>query len=57
MKKGDLVQIYQDPKTQQKPEGEAKLVKRVPCYDEGLERWEVRFPGDGGAVTRVIKVS
>lgn len=57
MKKGDLVQIYQDPKTQQKPEGEAKLVKRVPCYDEGMERWEVRFPGDGGAVTRVIKVS
>jgi hypothetical protein len=47
MKRGDVVTIYQDPITKQKPEGKAKLVKQISTAEGGLERWTVQFVSDG----------
>lgn len=53
-KVGDRVTIYEDPFTQKKPEGEAKLLKHLPDVSYGmLEIWEVEFP-DGSVVIRSI---
>jgi len=50
MRKGDIVQIYGDPITKQKPEGQAKLIKHI-YYGENnlakIERWKVKFLHDG----------
>ena len=57
MKKGDVVQIYEDPITKQKPEGQAELIKRL-AYGENklpkIERWEVKFLHDGYETERNI---
>jgi hypothetical protein len=45
MQKGDVVMIYEDPITEQKPEGKAELLKKV-GGDEEVEQWIVRFLDD-----------
>lgn len=54
MKKGDKVMIYEDPVTQLKPEGEAKLIKKIEEH-HGMEYWVVNFLSDGYDVQRSIK--
>lgn len=61
MKKGDIVKIFEDPVTEQKFEGNAKLVSKTNTpdvqLDDGshLEFWLVVFP-DSFEVYRKIKV-
>lgn len=62
MKAGDLVTIYEDPLTEKKPEGEAKLIRRTAvsplqkCKDGmGLEQWLVEFLSDKAKCYRWIK--
>lgn len=55
-KVGQIVMIYEDPLTEKKPEGEARLLEHIKTDHYGLEAfqatedWEVRFlvDGDGG---------
>jgi len=47
MVKGDIVMIYQDPVTRQKPEGEAVLFELI-SQDEDFERWGVVFVPTSG---------
>lgn len=54
-KAGDIVTIYEDPLTEQKPEGKAKLVQKVNEDELGLERWLVEFVEDGSQLYRWIK--
>jgi len=61
MKKGDIVMVYQDSVTEQKPEGKAELLKLLSLdgqLDENsiLETWKVKFIDDGMVTTRSIKV-
>lgn len=47
LSKGNVVMIYQDPLTERKPEGTAKLVNRLNdvgvWQGRNLVRWEVKF--------------
>jgi hypothetical protein len=44
MKTGDVVMIYEDPITKQKPEGAATLAEQVREDDgDGLSMWAVKF--------------
>lgn len=44
MKKGDIVKIYQDPMTQNIPEGKARLIKKLDeDHDKVMEWWKVEF--------------
>lgn len=54
---GDIVEIYEDPITQKKPEGQAILVRMKRYMPDHLEYWQVRFPSDDPGVTvcRIIK--
>ena len=53
-----MVMIYQDPITEQKPEGKACLLHKIEDLPDGLERWKVCFEGDNGEVyERTIKVN
>lgn len=55
LKQGDKVMVYQDPITQQNPEGEAVLLqKEIDDLADGLEYWQVSFEGDEGVYARVI---
>ena len=59
MKQGDRVTIYQDPLTQESPEGEATLVyiedANAGIYDGYLvQRWAVQFKGERDWVSRQI---
>lgn len=45
MKRGDIVPIYEDPYTKQKPEGKARLIS-LAHKDPEFERWYVRFLED-----------
>jgi hypothetical protein len=56
MKKGDIIEIYQDPWTKKKIEGKAKLVKRFieARQKNELEYWEVEFLSDGAIVNRWV---
>ena len=58
MIKGDIVMIYQDPITQLKPEGKARLVCKIMDWEDGIERWRVHFLEDGPDETfeRNIKI-
>ena len=53
-----MVDIYQDPLAQTRHEGRAKLVKfqgDAGVYDGRIiERWQVRFDGEGGTFYRTI---
>lgn len=59
MKIGDTVTIFQDPYTELKPEGKAKLVKclddRYWVDDTKYEIWTVKFNSDGYVTERTIK--
>ena len=58
MKVHDIVMVYEDPITQQKPEGKACLLHKIDDMGDGLERWKVCFEGEDGAVyERTIKAS
>lgn len=55
-KPGDRVMIYEDPLTEQKPEGIAVLVKHI-HESNGIETWKVRFVQDGsGAPTLARRI-
>ena len=56
MKKGDIVEIYEWPLTEAKPEGKAKLISLIREANVGLELWQVKFLSDGDVVSRAIKV-
>jgi hypothetical protein len=43
---GNIVTIYEDPITETKPEGEARLVEFVRDDGDMLEFWFVHFSGD-----------
>lgn len=55
MKAGDTVEIYEDPVTCKKLEGKAVLIRPIGPPDRGLQIWHVRFEGEKGVYTRVIK--
>jgi len=57
MKKGDIVEVYEQPLTQTKSEGKAKLVSFIRLLDIGVELWRVKFINDGQVVGRAIKVN
>jgi len=57
MKTRDTVMIYEDPITQQKPEGIATLIKKIDDLGDGLERWNVRFVGEIDVYERTVVVS
>lgn len=53
-----MVTIYQDPITKLKPEGKACLLHKIADLPDDLERWQVCFEGDDGAVyERTIKIN
>ena len=54
MKKGQFVNVYEDPVTETKLEGKAKLIRKYTDYTGG-EQWLVKFE-DGSMVSRFIKV-
>jgi hypothetical protein len=55
MKKGDVVEIFEDVFTQEKLEGKAKLIKFV-ISDPECEVWEVEFLNElGPRYIRTIK--
>jgi len=62
MKAGQKVTIYEDPVTQQNPEGEAVLVEKVDTDNSGvwetgvLEWWKVWFPGEDTLYERKVFV-
>lgn len=45
MKKDDIITIYESWRTQEKPEGQAKLVKKIMEGDD-YEYWKVHFVND-----------
>lgn len=53
-KAGDKVTIYEDPFSQEKPEGEATLFARESIGMDGEEQWLVKFHGDFELVSRCI---
>ncbi len=55
MKKNDIVMIYEDPITQERPEGKAILLECID-NDRNPERWIVRFKSDGYKCERAIYV-
>lgn len=57
MKKGDVVMIYQDPITQKKPEGKAKLLKLEIRDKSGeMEYWKVLFKNEDETYFRWVKI-
>ena len=55
-----MVAIYEDPITEKRPEGKARLVRRLNADHEGgmtLERWLVRFEGDAQDFERWVRVA
>ena len=47
MKPNDIVEVYEDPITKERPEGKARLVKEYrPDYGDGLSMWVVVFLDD-----------
>lgn len=54
MKPGDIVMIYEDPITQQKEEGRAKLIKQLFDSGDGQPYWLVEFLEDNYRCQRFI---
>ncbi len=54
---GDTVEIYEDPISEKKPEGKAKLISLdIKDVGDGLEYWSVQFLEDYEDITqRFIK--
>ncbi len=56
MKVGQVVTIFDDPITRQRPEGKARLQKKTSIKGiEGLQYWFVKFMDDEMETTRWIK--
>jgi len=55
MKKGDIVKIYEQPVTEIKYEGKAKLIFFIRVLNVGVELWRVKFLSDGEIVSRAVK--
>lgn len=53
-----VVMIYEDRLTKLKPEGKAKLLKRIPSNrdDEFSEYWKVKFISDGFITERMVSL-
>ena len=56
MKKGDIVKIYEDPITETRLEGKAKLILFIQNLHVNVEYWKVKFISDGFITTRSIKI-
>ena len=54
MKRGDQIDIFEDPYTRTKREGTAKLIRRIDTDVDGSEWWEVRFPPEMDTYRRRI---
>ena len=54
MKRGDIVMIYDDPITKERPEGKARLMKRLNSSDPNMQQWQVRFLSDRVITERFI---
>lgn len=54
LKEGDIELIYIDPYARTKPEGEAKLIKRLPPRKFAKEYWKVKFIKDDSVADRFI---
>lgn len=59
---GDILTIYQDPITEKRAEGRAKLLSCIDPEAGGsspgeLQRWQVRFVSDGFITERFIRPS
>lgn len=56
--KGATVTVYNKYMTEEQPEGQAKLLKKIDeeAYDQtsNIERWQVRFTSDGFKAERFI---
>jgi len=59
MKKGEVVTIHEDPITEEKPEGEAKLLKKIDEDHHAVrprcEFWQVKFLDEKYKRLRFIK--
>lgn len=58
MKTNDIVTIYQKHLTKEYPEGQAKLIKRIPSTrdSEQSENWKVEFLSDGFKCERMVSL-
>lgn len=58
LKAGDWVTIFEDPITEQHPEGTAQLVEHILDVHGDAQAWKVRFEGDPDdeLYSRTIKV-
>jgi len=54
MEKGQIITVYEDPITQTKIEGDAKLLGKI-AENTDLEDWKVEFLDDGYRTERVIR--
>lgn len=54
MKKGEIATIFEDPITEQKEEGKARLIKKYREDHGQLECWKVKFLSDGFIADRNI---
>lgn len=55
MKTGQIVEIYNDPITRQKPQGKAKLlIKLIDTHNDWLKYWRVKFLSDNFIADRFI---
>ena len=48
------VTVFEDPITQTKPEGYARLIKKEYATNDDLECWTVKFPDDDYTVLRML---
>jgi hypothetical protein len=48
LKKGDIVEVYEDPITREKLEGKARLHEFHFTTNDGLEYWEIEFLNEPG---------
>lgn len=57
MKPGQIVEVFEDPITKQKPEGKFKLIEHFPMAgekQEHLQQWYGMFLPDGMKTMRII---
>jgi len=54
--RGDLVEVYQYPLTDENPEGIARLVRPLADVDPatGVQNWAVKFPGEDEEYHRFV---
>ena len=54
LKSGDIEMIYDDPITRKRPEGKARLMKKLIPSPVGMEYWQVQFLSDRVITERFI---